>query len=184
MVGFAARRGRAGTTPTWPWSARPSRAWPTTPRGRRCFGRVRGRLGGAAPPRCRRRIRLVSLPMDDLDENAAMVNALQRQATVIVQKSLAEGFGLTVAEGMWKGRSRWWPRRWGASWTRSCPGRGCCSTTPPTSTPSATRWRTPRTTPPGRPRSGHGAHRHVLDNFLGDRHLLQWAALIGQLLDG
>ena len=31
-------------------------------------------------------------------------NALQRHATVIAQKSLAEGFGLTVAEGMWKGR--------------------------------------------------------------------------------
>jgi trehalose synthase len=33
-----------------------------------------------------------------------MVNAIQRRATVIVQKSLAEGFGLTVAEGMWKER--------------------------------------------------------------------------------
>ena len=33
-----------------------------------------------------------------------MVNTLQRHATVIAQKSLAEGFGLTVAEGMWKGR--------------------------------------------------------------------------------
>ena len=42
--------------------------------------------------------------MDDLDENAAMVNALQRSATVIVQKSLVEGFGLTVAEGMWKAK--------------------------------------------------------------------------------
>jgi glycosyltransferase involved in cell wall biosynthesis len=27
-----------------------------------------------------------------------------RHATVIAQKSLAEGFGLTVSEGMWKGR--------------------------------------------------------------------------------
>jgi trehalose synthase len=42
--------------------------------------------------------------MDDLEENAAMVNALQRRADVIVQKSLAEGFGLTVAEAMWKRR--------------------------------------------------------------------------------
>ena len=50
-------------------------------------------------------IRLVTLPMDDGDENAAMVNALQRHATVIVQKSLAEGFGLTVAEGMWKAKA-------------------------------------------------------------------------------
>lgn len=33
-----------------------------------------------------------------------MVNALQRRAHVVVQKSLAEGFGLTVAEAMWKSR--------------------------------------------------------------------------------
>jgi len=42
--------------------------------------------------------------MRDLDENAAIVNALQRQADIVVQKSLAEGFGLTVAEAMWKAR--------------------------------------------------------------------------------
>ena len=42
--------------------------------------------------------------MDDTDENAAIINALQRHATVVVQKSLAEGFGLTVAEAMWKSR--------------------------------------------------------------------------------
>ena len=42
--------------------------------------------------------------MDDADENAVIVNALQRRADVVVQKSLAEGFGLTVAEAMWKGR--------------------------------------------------------------------------------
>ena len=32
------------------------------------------------------------------------MNALQRHATVIVQKSLQEGFGLTVTEAMWKAR--------------------------------------------------------------------------------
>jgi len=32
------------------------------------------------------------------------VNALQRHAEVVAQKSLAEGFGLTVAEAMWKRR--------------------------------------------------------------------------------
>jgi trehalose synthase len=42
--------------------------------------------------------------MDDVGENAAIVNALQRRADVILQKSLAEGFGLTVAEAMWKAR--------------------------------------------------------------------------------
>jgi trehalose synthase len=33
-----------------------------------------------------------------------MINALQRAATVILQKSLKEGFGLTVSEAMWKGK--------------------------------------------------------------------------------
>src|SRR6266516_294755 len=42
--------------------------------------------------------------MEDGEENAVMVNALQRHARLIVQKSIAEGFGLTVAEAMWKGR--------------------------------------------------------------------------------
>jgi trehalose synthase len=56
------------------------------------------------PDEVRRRAHLVSLPMDDLDENGAMVNALQRRADVVVQKSIAEGFGLTVAEAMWKER--------------------------------------------------------------------------------
>jgi trehalose synthase len=32
------------------------------------------------------------------------INALQRAATVVLQKSLKEGFGLTVAEAMWKGK--------------------------------------------------------------------------------
>ena len=44
------------------------------------------------------------VPMADGDEAATVVNALQRHATVVVQKSLAEGFGLTVTEAMWKAR--------------------------------------------------------------------------------
>ncbi len=52
----------------------------------------------------RRRVHLVSLPMDDVAENAAMVNAIQRRSTVVAQKSLAEGFGLTATEAMWKSK--------------------------------------------------------------------------------
>ena len=61
-------------------------------------------LWRALDPQSRSRVHLALLPMDDLQENAAIVNALQRGASVVVQKSLAEGFGLTVAEAMWKGR--------------------------------------------------------------------------------
>jgi trehalose synthase len=58
----------------------------------------------ALPPAARERVHLVTLPMDDIEENAVMVNAIQRHATVVIQKSLQEGFGLTVTEAMWKGR--------------------------------------------------------------------------------
>ena len=58
----------------------------------------------ALPHAARMRIQLACLPMRDVEENAAIVNALQRSATVVVQKSIEEGFGLTVAEAMWKGR--------------------------------------------------------------------------------
>jgi trehalose synthase len=61
-------------------------------------------LRGQLPEEPRSRIHLASLPMDDDEENAIMVNALQRHARVVVQKSVAEGFGLTVAEAMWKAR--------------------------------------------------------------------------------
>ncbi len=36
-------------------------------------------------------------------QDSAFVNALQRRAAVVLQKSLREGFGLTVTEAMWKG---------------------------------------------------------------------------------
>ncbi len=41
----------------------------------------------------------------DLPPDANLqINALQRRASVVIQKSLKEGFGLTVAEAMWKGK--------------------------------------------------------------------------------
>jgi trehalose synthase len=43
------------------------------------------------------RIRILSV------QDSALVNALQRKAAVVVQKSMREGFGLTVTEAMWKG---------------------------------------------------------------------------------
>ena len=44
-------------------------------------------------------VHLLLLPHSDIE-----VNALQRASTIIVQKSLREGFGLTVAEALWKGK--------------------------------------------------------------------------------
>ncbi len=38
-------------------------------------------------------------------ENNILVNVLQRAASVVIQKSTREGFGLTVTEALWKGRA-------------------------------------------------------------------------------
>jgi trehalose synthase len=73
------------------------------PEGKEVFEEVEAQWS-ALPRDVRRRVHLALLPMADADENAVIVNALQRRADVVVQKSLAEGFGLTVAEAMWKGR--------------------------------------------------------------------------------
>lgn len=73
------------------------------PEGEQTLDELRASWSALGPEQ-RRRVHLACLPMIDLDENAAIVNALQRRSDVIVQKSLAEGFGLTVAEAMWKGR--------------------------------------------------------------------------------
>jgi trehalose synthase len=43
--------------------------------------------------------RIVVVTVDD----PLLVNALQRRAAVVLQKSIREGFGLTVTEAMWKG---------------------------------------------------------------------------------
>src|SRR5262245_17957993 len=45
--------------------------------------------------------RIIIIAADD----ALLVNALQRRAVVVLQKSLREGFGLTVSEAMWKRRT-------------------------------------------------------------------------------
>jgi trehalose synthase len=49
----------------------------------------------------RRDVSILELPPD----SHRIVNALQRRSAVIVQKSLREGFALTVAEGLWKRRA-------------------------------------------------------------------------------
>jgi len=56
------------------------------------------------PPRARARVHLACFPLTPPEESAAMVNAIQRQAAVVVKKSLQEGFGLGVTEAMWKAR--------------------------------------------------------------------------------
>lgn len=47
-------------------------------------------------------IAIVELPMTSLKHNALMVNCLQRCSAIVAQNSLAEAFGLTATEAMWK----------------------------------------------------------------------------------
>jgi trehalose synthase len=56
------------------------------------------------PPQARAMVHLAVLPLEDIEENAATINAIQRRSDLVVQNSIAEGFGLTVAEAMWKER--------------------------------------------------------------------------------
>jgi trehalose synthase len=131
------------------------------------------------PPAARRRVMLITLPMDDVDENAAMVNALQRRAAVVAQKSLAEGFGLTVAEAMWKRRPVVGSAVGGIQ-DQIVDGAGLL-VHPTDPIEFGTAVRRLLDNPDTAAAMGEAAHAHVLGTYLGDRHMLRWARLFGSL---
>ncbi|HXZ74691.1 MAG TPA: glycosyltransferase [Streptosporangiaceae bacterium] len=133
------------------------------------------------PPAARARILLVTLPLDDIDENAAMVNALQRHATVIAQKSLAEGFGLTVSEGMWKGRPVIGSAVGGII-DQIARGTGILLPDPTDLNAFAEAARHLLSDRAEATRQGQAAHAYVRENYLGDIHLMRYARLLGALL--
>jgi trehalose synthase len=63
------------------------------PEGAKVLEEVREMASGDAD------IHILLLPQNDIE-----INALQRASTVIMQKSIREGFGLTVAEALWKAK--------------------------------------------------------------------------------
>jgi trehalose synthase len=133
------------------------------------------------PAAVRSRVILMTLPMNDADDNAAMVNALQRHATVIVQKSLAEGFGLTVAEGMWKARPVV-ASVVGGIQDQVAEGTGILVPDP---TDLATFGRGVRKlldNPGLADRMGRAAQEQVRANYVGDLHLLRYGELFTSLL--
>jgi trehalose synthase len=133
------------------------------------------------PPEIRRRVLLLTLPVDDVDENAAMVNALQRHATVIAQKSLAEGFGLTVAEGMWKGRPVVGSAVGGIQ-DQLADGTGVLLPDPTDLAAFGAATRDLLSRPDLADQLGVRAQAHVRNQFVGDRHLLQYAQLFSALV--
>jgi trehalose synthase len=133
------------------------------------------------PPAARRRILLVTLPLDDIDENAAMVNALQRHATVIAQKSLAEGFGLTVSEGMWKGRPVIGSAVGGII-DQIAEGTGLLLPDPADLKAFGQAARLLLDDQAETGRLGLAAHAYVRENYVGDVHLLRYARFLGTLI--
>ena len=131
-------------------------------------------------PAARKRILLVTLPLDDIDENAAMVNAVQRHATVIAQKSLAEGFGLTVSEGMWKGRPVIGSAVGGII-DQIADGTGILLPDPADLEAFGSAARRLLGDPGQAARIGQAAHAHVREQYVGDVHLLRYARLLGTL---
>ena len=133
------------------------------------------------PPAARARILLVTLPLDDIDENAAMVNALQRHATVIAQKSLAEGFGLTVSEGMWKGRPVIGSAVGGII-DQIADGTGILLPDPADLKAFGLAARLLLDDRAEATRMGQAAHAYVREDYVGDIHLMRYARLLGALL--
>jgi trehalose synthase len=133
------------------------------------------------PQRIRRRVHLALLPMDEADENAVIVNALQRRADVVAQKSLAEGFGLTVAEAMWKGRPVVASHVGGIQDQIEDGVTGYL--VPPTDLAAfADRVNRLLAYPHDAERMGAAAATRVRDLFLGPRHLGQYVDLLESVL--
>jgi trehalose synthase len=133
------------------------------------------------PAEARARILLVTLPLDDSDENAAMVNALQRHATVIVQKSLAEGFGLTVAEGMWKGRPVVGSAV-GGIMDQIADGTGILLPDPRDLKAFGVAVRELLDDPAAADQMGRAAQAYIREHYVGDVHLLRYADLFSSML--
>jgi trehalose synthase len=139
--------------------------------------------GTELPADLRARIHLVSLPMDDVEENAAMVNALQRRADVVVQKSIAEGFGLTVAEAMWKSRPVV-ASRIGGIQDQIVHGESGLLLDDPSDLEAFGRALGSLLEDPARAqRMGAAARERVRERFLGTRPLVEYVRLIAGLLD-
>ena len=112
---------------------------------------------------------------------ALEINALQRASTIIVQKSIKEGFGLTVTEALWKGK----PTIAGA--VGGIPNQiihkltgvlvhsvdGC-----------AYQIRYLLTHPDFANQLGQNGHEHVKENFLMSTNVRRWLLLLRILLAG
>ena len=152
------------------------------PEGAEVFAQLE-REWRALPHALRRSVHLALLPMQDPEENAAIVNALQRHAAVIVQKSLQEGFGLTVTEAMWKGRPVVASAVGGIVDQIRDGVDGLLVHDPANLDEFAQVLRRPLTDPALSRRLSEAGYIKARDNYLTITALMHWAALVAQLLD-
>ena len=136
----------------------------------------------ALPPEARARVHLALLPMEDSDENATIVNALQRAADVVVQKSLAEGFGLTVAEAMWKRRAVVASRIGGIQDQIQHGTSGLLLDDPSALDAYGAAVLELLDAPERAAAMGEAAHERVRERFLGTHSLLDYLALFERLM--
>jgi trehalose synthase len=133
------------------------------------------------PHSVRGTVHLVSLPMTDVQENAAIVNALQRHAAIVVQKSLHEGFGLTVTEAMWKSRPIVASAVGGIQDQIRHEREGLLLEDPSDLSAFAAALQRLLDDPALAEQLGMNAHRRVEEEFLGLHSLTKYAALIDRI---
>jgi trehalose synthase len=136
----------------------------------------------ALPDAVRARVHLAAIPLDDVDENAVIVNALQRHAFAVVQKSLVEGFGLTVTEAMWKGKAVIASKVGGIQDQIVDGLDGLLVADPSDLFAFADALGRLLDEPDLAERLGRSARARVLADFVGDRHLEQYAELFSRLV--
>lgn len=107
------------------------------------------------------------------------INALQRAANIVIQKSIKEGFGLTVTEAMWKRKPVIGGNTGGIKLQVINHQTGFLVNTPEG---AALRIRYLLQNPHLIPEIGERGHRFVLDNFLITRHLRDYLTVIIALL--
>jgi trehalose synthase len=103
------------------------------------------------------------------------INALQRIADIIIQKSTKEGFGLTVTEGLWKGKPVIGGAVGGIKLQIIDHHTGFLVHTPEG---AAMRMRYLIMRPEIREDMGKKARRFILENFLLTRHLREYLTLM------
>lgn len=121
-----------------------------------------------------RDIHVLLLPPD----SHLQINALQRAADIVLQKSIREGFGLTVTEAMWKGKPVVAGNVGGIRLQLSNYHTGFLVNTPEG---AALRIRYLRHHPDQASLMGSNAHTFVRDNFLITRHVREYLTLMVSL---